>query len=120
MEIFKEFRFEAAHRLAHLAPTHPCHRLHGHSYRVRVVVAGRVDPATGWVMDFGTIKGAMAPVLEQLDHRFLNEVEGLGVPTTENLARWIWRRLHAALPGLTRVEIRETPTAGCVYAGEDE
>lgn len=120
MEIFKEFRFEAAHRLSNLPPTHKCHRLHGHSYTVRVVVRGPVSPETGWVMDFADIKLAIAPLIEQLDHQYLNEVEGMGIPTTENLARWVWRRLAPALPGLARLEVSETESSGCTYAGEHE
>src|SRR5690606_13755803 len=119
MEIFKEFRFEAAHRLSNLPPSHKCHRLHGHSYTVRVIVRGSVSPDTGWVIDFADIKKAMAPLIEQLDHQFLNEVEGMGHPTTENLARWIWHRLWPALPGLARLEIWETESSGCIYTGEN-
>jgi 6-pyruvoyltetrahydropterin/6-carboxytetrahydropterin synthase len=118
MEIFREFTFEAAHRLPHLPDGHKCRRLHGHSYRVEVHVGGPVDPATGMVMDFAEIKAAFAPVHEQLDHYYLNEVEGLENPTSENLARWIWVRLAAALP-LTRVVVRETCTSGVAYTGED-
>ncbi|MBK8977386.1 MAG: 6-carboxytetrahydropterin synthase QueD [Planctomycetes bacterium] len=112
-EVFQEFRFEAAHRLAHLPESHPCHRLHGHSYRVRVCVAGPVDEATGFVVDFAAIQRAMAPVLEALDHRLLDEVPGLAPSTCEHLAAWIWRRIEAALPGLSRVEVWEGAHSGC-------
>ncbi len=117
MEIFREFTFEAAHRLPTVPDGHKCARLHGHSYRVAVHVAGPVGAETGWVMDFQKIKDAFAPLLDLLDHRYLNEVEGLGNPTSENLARWIWERLVGALP-LTKIVVRETCTSGCVYRGE--
>lgn len=116
-EIWKEFTLEAAHRLPRVPEGHKCARLHGHSYRITVHVRGPVDRGTGWVRDFGEIKEAFAPVEEALDHRYLNEVEGLENPTSENLARWIWERLEPSLPGLSRVVIRETCTAGCVYRG---
>lgn len=116
MEIFREFTFEAAHRLPRVAPGHKCARLHGHSFRVEVHVNGPVDPEGGWVMDFADVKDAFAPLHEQLDHRYLNEVEGLENPTSENLARWIWDRLGPSLP-LSRVVVRETCTSGCVYTG---
>src|SRR6266511_637940 len=93
MEIFKEFTFEAAHRLPNVAPGHKCARLHGHSYRVEVHVAGEVEPGAGWIMDFADIKAAFQPLHDQLDHYYLNEVSGLENPTSENLARWIWHRL---------------------------
>ena len=98
MEIFREFTFEAAHRLTHVPDGHKCARLHGHSYRVEIHVAGPVGEQTGWVMDFQEIKDAFAPLHDQLDHRYLNEVDGLDNPTSENLARWIWDRLTGALP----------------------
>jgi 6-pyruvoyltetrahydropterin/6-carboxytetrahydropterin synthase len=119
MEIFKEITFEAAHRLPNLPRGHKCERLHGHSFRVEIHVAGPVDPALGWVMDFADIKKAFAPIYEQLDHHYLNEIEGLENPTSEVLARWIWQRLRPGLPGLARLVVRETCTSGCMYDGRD-
>lgn len=120
MEIFKEFGFEAAHRLPNLPADHKCARLHGHSYRVRIHVRGPLDPTLGWVMDFAELKRVFRPLYDQLDHRYLNDVPGLENPTSEVLARWIWKRLRPALPSLSRVVVRETCTSGCSYAGEDE
>ena len=97
---------------------HPCERLHGHSYLVRLTIDGEVNPDTGWVVDFDDINKAFAPILERLDHYYLNEVEGLENPTSENLARWIWFRLKPELPALVAVEIKETCTVGCIYRGE--
>lgn len=120
MEIFKEFKFEAAHRLSHLPEGHKCRNLHGHSYRVKVFVRGRVDPKMGWIIDFDEIKRACQPLIEQLDHAFLNEVEGLGCSTSENLAHWFWQRLKRNLKGLSKVEVLETATSGAIYCGEDD
>lgn len=117
MEIYREFTFEAAHRLPRVPDGHKCARLHGHSYKVQVHVRGDVDPATGWVMDFAEIKKAFRPLQDQLDHYYLNEVPGLDNPTSENLARWIWERLIGQLP-LSEILVRETCTSGCVYRGE--
>ncbi len=118
MEIFKEFSFESAHRLPHVPPGHKCGRLHGHSFQVAIHVSGQVDQHTGWVMDFADIKTAFKPVLEQLDHFYLNEIPGLENPTSENIARWIWQKLKPTLPELSQIVIRETCTSGCVYRGE--
>ena len=118
MEIFREFTFEAAHRLPEVPAGHKCARLHGHSYRVEVHVRGPVDRELGWVMDFADLKTAFAPLYEQLDHHYLNEVPGLRNPTSENLAVWIWERLAERLP-LSAVVVRETCTSGCVYRGPD-
>lgn len=117
MQIFKEFTFEAAHRLPRVPAGHKCSRLHGHSYRVEVHISGDVDPDHGWVRDFLDIKEAFAPVLDRLDHWYLNDIEGLDNPTSENVARWIWLHLEDALP-LARVVVRETCTSGCIYEGE--
>ena len=117
MEIFREFTFEAAHRLPHVPDGHKCGRLHGHSYRVEIRVAGPVQETAGWVVDFADIKAAWAALDDQLDHRYLNEVDGLGNPTSENVARWIWDRLTTSLP-LSAVTVRETCTSGCTYWGE--
>ncbi len=117
LEVFRQFGFEAAHRLPNVPEGHKCARLHGHSFRVEVHVAGPVDPSLGWVVDFADIKAAFAPLHDALDHRYLNEIEGLENPTSEVLARWIWDRLRPALPGLTAVVVRETCTSGCVYEG---
>jgi 6-pyruvoyltetrahydropterin/6-carboxytetrahydropterin synthase len=118
MEIWKEFTFEAAHRLPNVPDGHKCARLHGHSFHVAVHVEGPLREPEGWVMDFGDLKAAWAPLDAMLDHRYLNEIEGLENPTSEVLARWIWGRLAPSLPGLSRIVVRETCTSGCVYRGE--
>ena len=118
MEIWKQFSFEAAHLLPHLPDDHKCKRLHGHSYRVRIHVEGDLDPDLGWVMDFDDIRTAFEPILAQLDHTYLNDIPGLENPTAENIARWIWTRLAPRLSILSKVEVSETCTAGCVYSGD--
>ena len=118
MEIYKEFGFESAHRLPNLPADHKCSRLHGHSFRVSVHVEGPVGDDTGWVMDFADVAAACAPVRDELDHRYLNDLPGLENPTSEVLARWIWARLAPVLAGLARVEGRETCTSGCRYRGD--
>ena len=120
MKVYKEFTFEAAHRLPNVPPGHQCARLHGHSFRCEIHVEGPVGEHTGWVQDFADINEAFEPLRQRLDHNFLNEVEGLANPTSENLARWIWRELKYALPLLCRVVVSETCTSGCIYEGKDE
>lgn len=119
-EIFREFTFEAAHRLPNVAEGHKCSRLHGHSYRIEVRVGGEVGEESGWVVDFADISAAFKPLHAQLDHYYLNEVPGLENPTSEVLARWIWERLAPSLPGLSEVVVRETCTSGCSYRGVSE
>jgi 6-pyruvoyltetrahydropterin/6-carboxytetrahydropterin synthase len=117
MEIFKEFRIEAAHRLPRVPAGHKCARLHGHSFVIGVYVEGEVQAATGWVRDFADIGAAMHDVHQELDHRYLNDIPGLENPTSEMLATWVWRRLEPGLPGLSRIVIHETCTSGCEYRG---
>jgi 6-pyruvoyltetrahydropterin/6-carboxytetrahydropterin synthase len=109
MRITQAFRFEAAHRLPKVPPSHRCYRMHGHSYRVELALQGTVDPATGLLVDFFDIESAFAPLLAELDHRCLNEIGGLENPTSENIAAWIWQRMKVALPQLASVKVYETP-----------
>jgi 6-pyruvoyltetrahydropterin/6-carboxytetrahydropterin synthase len=85
---------------------------------VEVHVEGPVGAESGWVMDFADVQAAFAPLHAQLDHNYLNDIEGLSNPTSENLAHWIWRRLEGGLPGLCEVVVRETCNSGCSYRGE--
>lgn len=118
MNIFRVFTIEAAHRLPNVPAGHKCARLHGHSFRIELHVSGEVDPVTGWVMDFAEVKAAFQPIYDRLDHHYLNEIEGLENPTSENLARWVWRQTKPVLPLLAKVVIHETCTSGCEYRGE--
>ena len=119
VELRKEYGFEAAHRLPHVPPTHKCHRMHGHSFRVEVCVAGEVDPASGWLQDFGEITAVVEPLLRsELDHRSLNDVPGLENPTSEMLCAWLWERLTPALARLCEITVHETCTARCTYRGQ--
>ena len=118
VELVKEFRFESAHRLPRVPAGHKCARLHGHSFVCEVTVRGEVNPQTGWFIDYGDLSEAFEPLRLQLDHYYLNEIDGLENATSENLARWIWERLEGRLQGLYRITIRETCTTRCDYYGE--
>ena len=118
LKIFKEFTFEAAHRLPNVPSGHKCFRLHGHSFALRISVEGEVGAESGWVIDFSDISNAFEPILKQLDHYYLNEIEGLENPTSENLAIWIWQRMVDTPIPLSKIEIRETCTSGCIYRGK--
>ena len=119
MEIWKAFTLESAHRLPNVPPEHKCARVHGHSFRIEIHLAGAVDARAGWVQDFADISAVFHPLYEQLDHRYLNDVPGLENPTSERLAQWIWRRLKPDLPLLAQVVVHETCTCGAIYRGED-
>ncbi len=118
MEIFKEFSFDAAHRLVGLPDGHKCARVHGHTYRLRVHVAGEVGGDSGWIVDFADLSKTTRGVIDQLDHQMLNEIPGLSQPTVERIAEWIWDRLQPDLPGLCRLTIWEGVSAGCTYTGK--
>jgi len=118
VELRKTFQFEAAHKLPNVALDHKCARLHGHSFRVEVVVAGECDPRLGWLMDYADISEAFKPLLDRLDHYYLNEIPGLENATSENLAKWIWDRLKPKLPLLTEIVVAETCVSRCIYRGQ--
>ena len=117
MKIYKQFTFEAAHRLPNVPEGHKCARLHGHSFHVEIHVSGPIGADTGWVMDFADLKTAFAPLHHVLDHNYLNDIPGLENPTSEHIARWIWDRLQPTLPGLSQIVVRETCTSGAIYEG---
>jgi 6-pyruvoyltetrahydropterin/6-carboxytetrahydropterin synthase len=118
MRIYKEFFFEAAHFLPSAPPGHPNSRVHGHSFRVRVTVDGEPDEDTGIIVHFDEVEAAIADARDALDHRMLNEIEGLSAPTLERITMWLWDRLHNRLPGLVEIEIsRDSCHEGCIYYG---
>ncbi len=119
VRISKDFMFEAAHVLKNVPPDHKCARMHGHSFKITVVIAGEVDLATGWLRDHAEISQAMKPLIDALDHRCLNDIPGLENPTFEMLAKWFWDKLEPSLPELAEIIVHETPTARCSYSKLD-
>jgi len=118
MRITKQFSFDAAHFLPHAAEGHPNRRLHGHSFRVVVALDGMPAADTGLIRDFGDVEEVLHTLRAALDHRFLNEIEGLAAPTLENLALWLWGRLADPLPELARIEVyRDSCGESCIYEG---
>ncbi|MDA7563043.1 6-carboxytetrahydropterin synthase QueD [Gammaproteobacteria bacterium] len=114
--IYKDFTFEAAHKLPLVPETHKCSKLHGHSFKVRISVEDELCDQ-GWVIDYADIKSACGPVIEALDHTFLNEVPGLDNPTSENIAIWLWHAIKPKLAILSEIEVKETCNTGCIYKG---
>jgi 6-pyruvoyltetrahydropterin/6-carboxytetrahydropterin synthase len=117
VKLTKSFAFEAAHSLPTFPEGHKCRRLHGHSFRIAVVIEGEVGLEKGYLIDYGEIRGACEPIRKQLDHHHLNEIEGLENPTSEGIARWIWERLKPSLPLLSQITVHETCTSACEYEG---
>lgn len=117
VSLTKSFTFESAHFLPCFPEGHKCRRMHGHSFKIDVVVAGEVDPAKGYLIDFADVKKATAPVEHALDHRVLNEIDGLENPTAEMLSKWVWDRLKPELPLLSCVRVHETCTSSAEYRG---
>jgi 6-pyruvoyltetrahydropterin/6-carboxytetrahydropterin synthase len=118
MRIYKEFLFEAAHYLPSAPPGHPNSRMHGHSFRARVTIDGLPGPDTGYVFHFDELAEMMADAQDALDHRLLNEIEGLEAPTLERIAIWLWNRLQNRIPGLAQIEIsRDSCREGAIYSG---
>jgi len=111
----RSFRLESARFLPRLPATHPCSRVHGHSFVIELELAGEVDPELGWLIDYNDIAAAFEPLRQALDHHLLNEVEGLENPTSEHIARWVFERLARTLPALTAVTVMETPETRAIY-----
>lgn len=117
MQIYKEFSFDSAHFLPNVPDGHKCKEMHGHTYRLKVFIEGELDPKLGWIMDFKELKDALLPVIDQLDHKLINNIKGLENPTAENITVWIWEQIRPSLPLLSRIELYETPTTGVIYEG---
>lgn len=118
MEIFKTFKIDCAHRLPNVGAAHKCSNVHGHTFRITVHVRGPVDPEMGWIIDFADITESFKPITERLDHKYLNEIDGLENPTSENLAQWIWKELRPSLPNLSKIVVQESPESGCIFEGD--
>ncbi len=118
MRIYKDFSFEAAHYLPSAEAGHPNSRIHGHSFRARVIIEGEPDPETGLVFHFDDLSAAIADARDALDHRLLNDVQGLDAPTLERISIWLWHRIANRVPGLSEVQImRDSCNEGCIYNG---
>ena len=117
MIIFKKFSFESAHFLPNVPDDHKCKQVHGHTYRLTLFVEGGLDAGLNWVMDFAELKEVAAPVIKQIDHKLLNDIDGLDNPTCEAIAVWIWDRIKPGIPNLVKIELNETLTSGVVYKG---
>lgn len=118
VRLSRMFRFEASHRLEHLGKDHECYNLHGHSYRVEVEIYGDVDETTGFLTDYSEIDRLARPIIKQLDHTHLNDVENLALSSTEFIARWLWTKIKPVLPLLSKITIYETDSSKCIFEGE--
>jgi len=118
MRIYKEFKFDSAHWLPNVPLEHKCANMHGHTYIIEIHVEDELDPNLGWVLDYTDLKNAVKPLIQQLDHRVLNEIEGLENPTAEHIALWFWNQIKPNLSQLSQVVVKENPTNVCIYSGE--
>jgi 6-pyruvoyltetrahydropterin/6-carboxytetrahydropterin synthase len=108
--IFKEFKFSAAHNLT--VDGHTCSKLHGHNYKVRIELSGKMD-ASGMILDFSEIKKRIQPIIDKLDHSYLNEI--IILPTTsENIASWIFTQSNNQLGCVAKVTLWETESCGAI------
>ncbi len=106
IELTQSFGFEAAHTLARDIDAESSARIHGHSYTGVLILRGEPDPSTGMLVDLGSVAATVAALRDQLDHRLLDRIEGLGAGTMENLAAWIFGQARRDLPALARVTVR--------------
>lgn len=118
MTIFKQFTFDSAHFLPNVPSEHKCRQIHGHTYQLTIFIQGPLDAHLGWVDDFAVIKNEVKKIIEIVDHKMLNNIEGLENPTCELLAKWLWDQIRMKIPLLKKIELYETPTSGVIYEGE--
>ncbi len=118
MKIYKEFKFDSAHWLPNVPKSHKCSNMHGHTYVIEVHVEGELDPQLGWVLDFNDLRKIVEPLIDHLDHKVLNEIEGLEIPTAEHIALWFWNQIKPRLQQLSTVVVKENLANVCIYSGE--
>jgi 6-pyruvoyltetrahydropterin/6-carboxytetrahydropterin synthase len=118
MILFRQFTFDSAHFLPNVPEGHKCKEVHGHTYRMVIYMEDTIKKNEGWVMDFAEVKKVIYPILEVVDHKLLNNIEGLENPTCELIAVWLWNKIKPQLPILTKIELHETPTSGVIYEGK--
>jgi len=118
MLIFRHFTFDAAHYLPNVPAGHKCKEIHGHTYKLTIYIEGQPNKDMGWIIDFAEVKQRMEPIIGSVDHKFLNKIEGLENPTCELLTIWLWNKIIAVIPNLSRIELNETPTSGAIYSGK--
>ena len=120
MDIYHHFSFHSARSLPHLPPEHPCARTHGHTFKIEIRLKGPVNQQDGWVIDYNAIAKVVEPLIESLDHRNLNDIDGMNnKPSNETIAYWFWQRLKPQLPLLTQITVIDTEKTGCIYCGEE-
>ena len=119
-ELTKSFRFEAAHALPGTTLGDTSEEIHGHSFRAEVSIRGRPDPKTGMVMDLGLLDEKMSDVQKLLDHKLLNKIDGLAIPTLEHLSRFIWDRVQPAGHVIRVTVYRDSCGESCSYFGEQK
>ena len=118
MVVYKNFNIESARSLPNVPKTHPCYNVHGHSFKIKISVKQKIDKKTGFVIDFQEIEDAFHPIMEILDHTYLNDIEDLNNHTSENICICIWKKLNPTLQNIYEIEIKETESTGCIYKGE--
>lgn len=117
MKIFKTFTFDSAHSLPNVPDGHKCKAVHGHTYKMTVYFEGKLVKELKWVIDFAVVKGVINPIIDSIDHKLLNDIEGLENPTCENLAIWLWNKIKAEIPSLCKIEVYENANSGAIYEG---
>lgn len=118
MILYKQFSFDSAHFLPGVPAGHKCGNMHGHTYALTVFIEGEPNLENGWIMDFSELKNYIQPVIDIIDHQVLNTIHGLENPTSENLSIWLWDKIKPLVPGLTKMELKETPGSGVIYEGK--
>ncbi len=117
MQLFKKFTFDSAHFLPYVPEGHKCKAVHGHTYQLTIFLEGELDDHLGWLMDFAEIKKVVNPIVDLVDHKLINDIEGLENPTCEIFAIWFWDKIKPHIPILKRVDLYENQTSGVIYEG---
>lgn len=114
LSVFLDYSINCAHTLPLLPDGHKCKTVHGHRYDIRIEISGAID-AQGWIIEYDQARSVLDDCVMSLDHKMLNEIEGLGNPTCELIVYWLKQRIERKLPSVSLIEVRETNDAGCIW-----
>ena len=115
-EITKQFTFEAAHYFPNMPEGHIYKKIHGHSFVVEVTFSGKKNKDNQWVTDFDELSKSLNEIKKKLDHKCINDIKEIGIPSLENISSWIGKQLQKKYSNLCSIKLSR-PSCGeyCLY-----
>ena len=94
-------------KLVSFPKKHKYSKIHGHSYEMVIYIEGNIKKKNGWVFNFEDLDKLILPWIKIIDHNLLNEIDDLEFPTSENIAKWFWKKLIKDIKQLKKMTMRK-------------